>query len=89
MWPLLRSRLKRDVLEDARVWVDIDESGPGTLERILHDAWQGRPGSPRLAVESSPGRVQSSGPGVPVPIPVADPLVGRAPRLPLTIVRTF
>ena len=58
MRPQVRSRFKRDVLEVARVWLDIDESGPGALKRILRDAGRKRIGMPRYAIETSPGRVQ-------------------------------
>lgn len=58
MRPRVRSRFKRDVLEVARVWLDIDENGPGALKRILRDAKKERIGSPRFALETSPGRVQ-------------------------------
>ena len=53
-----RSRHKGDVLEVARVWVDIDEAGPERLEQVLRDARRGRIGMPRWALETSPGRVQ-------------------------------
>ncbi len=58
MRPAVCSRFKRDVLEVARVWVDIDENGPGALKRILRDAGKERIGTPRFAIETSPGRVQ-------------------------------
>lgn len=58
MRPQVRSRFKRDVLEVARVWLDIDENGPGALKRILRDAGRERIGMPRYAIETSPGRVQ-------------------------------
>lgn len=56
MRPRVRSRFKRDVLEVVRVWVGIDENGPGALKRILRDARWERIGTPRFAIETSPGR---------------------------------
>ena len=53
-----RTRHKEDVLAVDRVWLDIDEDGPKRLERILADARRGRVGTPRWALETSPGRVQ-------------------------------
>lgn len=58
MRPLTRTRHKGDVLAVDRVWLDIDEDGPKRLERILGDAREGRIGTPRWALETSPGRVQ-------------------------------
>lgn len=56
--PRVQSRHKRDVLEVARVYLDIDERGVEAVERILGDAKRGAVGKPRLAIESSPGRAQ-------------------------------
>ena len=53
-----RTRHKEDVLAVDRVWLDIDEDGPRRLERILGDARRGKIGTPRWALETSPGRVQ-------------------------------
>lgn len=58
MRPRTRTRHKEDVLAVDRVWLDIDEDGPKRLERILGDARRGRIGTPRWALETSPGRVQ-------------------------------
>ena len=54
----MRSRFKGDVLAVDRVWLDIDEGGPGAVDRILRDARGERIAMPRVAIETSPGRAQ-------------------------------
>ena len=56
--PKARRRFKRDVQSVARVYLDVDEDGPGAVRRVLRDARRGRIGMPRFAIETSPGRSQ-------------------------------
>ncbi|MDE0125224.1 MAG: DNA-primase RepB domain-containing protein [Bryobacterales bacterium] len=56
--PQARRRFKRDVQAVARVYLDVDEDGPGAVRRVLRDARRGRIGMPRFAIETSPGRSQ-------------------------------
>lgn len=47
--PLTPTRHKDDVLEVARVWLDIDEEGPKRLGRILGDARRAHIGMPSMS----------------------------------------
>ena len=53
-----RGRLKGDIAEVRRLWIDIDDEGPAALAKLRADVRGGRAPQPRHVVETSPERYQ-------------------------------